>query len=72
MTTPMLLWQLRGQTGSVTECRLHQPATGGFEIRITRAGAILFGERYEDEEEARRHAGEYHESLLEKGWQDAA
>ena len=72
MTTPMLLWQLRGQTGSITECRLHVLATGDFEIRITRAGAILFGERYAGEAEARRHAAEYHESLVEKGWRDAA
>jgi hypothetical protein len=72
MTTPTPLWQVRGQTGSITECRLHHLATGGFEIRITRAGAILFGERYADEAEARRHAADYHDSLLEKGWRDAA
>ena len=72
MTTPTLLWQLRGQTGTLTECRLHPLTTGDFEIRITRAGSILFGERYGDEAEARRHAADYHESLIEKGWRDAA
>jgi hypothetical protein len=72
MTSPTLLWQLRGQAGTLTECRLHQLPAGGFEIRITRAGAILFGERYDDAQDARRHAEDYHESLLEKGWRDAA
>jgi len=72
MKAPTLLWQLRGQTGSLTRCTLHDLPTGGVEIRITGAGGILFGERYDTPEEARRHAADYFDSLLERGWRRAA
>jgi hypothetical protein len=70
--TPTTLWQLRGRANLLTECTLQRVATGEFEIRILRTGAILFGERYGSEEEARRHAGDYYESLIGKGWRSAA
>ena len=72
MAAPILLWRLRGHAGTLTECNLHEVTTGGFEIRISRAGATLFGERYPTADEARRHAVDYYESLLEKGWHIAA
>lgn len=70
--TTETLWQLRGRAGLLTECTLHEAATGEFEIRILRTGAILFGERYATADEARRHAAEYYDSLVGKGWQSAA
>ena len=71
-STPVVLWKLRGQAGLLTECSLHEAASGEFEIRITRTGAILFGERYATADEARRHAADYYESLIGKGWRAAA
>jgi hypothetical protein len=72
MSGTEIVWQLRGRAGLLTECTVHQAATGEFEIRILRTGAILFGERYATEAEARRHAADYRESLLGKGWRSAA
>jgi hypothetical protein len=72
MTRPTLLWTLYGQSGALTECTLHELATGHFEIRITRNGAVLFGERYPTADEARAHASDYYESLIAKGWHRAA
>jgi hypothetical protein len=72
MPAPLTLWQLRGQTGSVTECRLYELASGQFEIRIVRAESMLFGERYTSADEAQRHAQDYHDSLVGKGWLEAA
>ena len=66
------LWQLRGRAGLLTECTLQQVGTGEYEIRILRTGAILFGERYGTAEEAQRHAADYYESLIGKGWRSAA
>lgn len=72
MAVSTLLWQLRGQSGSLAECSLYELAAGGFEIRITRAGGILFGERYPTADEARQHAVDYYESLIAKGWRSGA
>lgn len=72
VSEPTILWQLRGRAGLLTECTLQQVASGGFEIRILRTGAILFGERYATAEEARMHAADYYESLVGKGWRSAA
>ena len=71
-TTATTLWQLRGRGGLLTECTLQQVSTGEYEIRILRTGAVLFGERYGTDEEARRHAADYYESLIGKGWRAAA